>query len=174
MRYALLFANDAPENQKYRSCYQLNVSIKDCLETNTPQISNILTKISLGFEKKETLVLGENEMIGDLAASRAGRIFTVRLPLKIGPNDDETQFFLFLAPKFVNVMLHDPNFFIFNDNPYGLPTVTRVFDAASMFSHYHRIALSEIQELDLPTDPCNNDQSYDFNSCVRRSLALQV
>ena len=71
-------------------------------------------------------------------------------------------------------MLHDPNFFIFNDNPYGLPTATRVFDAGTMFSHYHRIALSEIQELDLPTDPCNNDQSYNFNSCVRRSLARQV
>ena len=105
----------------------------------------------------------------------AGRIFTLRLAgLKIGPNDAETQFFLFLAPTFVNVMLHDPDFFILNDNPYGLPTVTRVFDAATMYSHYHRIALTEIEELDLPTDPCNNDQSYNFNSCVRRSLARQV
>ena len=146
----------------------------ECLETNALNISNILTKILLGFEKRETLILGENEIFGDLAGSWAGRIFTLRLPLKIGPNDEETQFFLFLAPAFVNVMLHDPNFFIFNDNPYGLPTVTTVFDAATMFSHYHRIALSEIQELDLTSDPCNNDQSYNFNSCVRRSLARQV
>ena len=63
----LLFANMAPENQKYRSCYQLNVSIQDCLETNTPNVSNILHKILLGFGKKETLVLSENEVIGDLA-----------------------------------------------------------------------------------------------------------
>ena len=146
----------------------------ECLETNALNISNILTKILLGFEKRETLILGENEIFGDLAGSWAGRIFTLRLPLKIGPNDEETQFFLFLAPAFVNVMLHDPNFFIFNDNPYGLPTVTTIFDAATMFSHYHRIALSEIQELDLTSDPCNNDQSYNFNSCVRRSLARQV
>ena len=140
-----------------------------------PNVSNILKKVLLGFEKKKTLVLGENEIIGDLAASSAGRIFTLRLPgLKIGPNDDETQFFLFLAPTFVNVMLHDPDFFILNFNPFGLPTVTTVFDAATMFSHYHRIALTEIQELDLPTDPCNDDQSYNFNSCVRRSLARQV
>ena len=170
----LMFGNNAPENQEYRSCYHLNVSVEDCFEKNTPNVSKILHKILLGFEKKETLVLGENDVIGDLAAQRAGPIFTVRLPLKIGPNHEETQFFLFLAPTFVNVMLHDPNFFIFNDNPYGLPTATRVFDAGTMFSHYHRIALSEIQELDLPTDPCNNDQSYNFNSCVRRSLARQV
>ena len=162
------------QNQKYRSCYDLNVSIVDCLVTNTPNVSDILRKVLLGYAKKKMLVLGENEIIGDLARSWAGHIFTVRLPLKIGPDDDETQFFLFLAPAFVNVMLHDPNFFIFNDNPYGLPTVTTVFDAATMFSHYHRIALSEIQEMDLPSDPCNNDQSYNFNSCVRRSLARQV
>ena len=170
----LLFAYDAPENQKYRSCYHLNVSIQDCLKTNTHNVSDILKKIVLGFQKKETLVLDENEMIGDLAASRSGRIFTLKLPLKIGPNDGETQFFLFLEPKFVTVMLHDSNFFILNDNPKGLPTVTTVFDAATMFSHYHRIALTEIEELDVPTDPCNNDQNYNFNSCVRRSLARQV
>ena len=171
----LLFADKAPENQKFSSCFHLNVSVEDCLEKNSHDVSNILKKVLLGFEKKKTLVLGENEIIGDLAASSAGRIFTFRLPgLKIGPNDDETQFFLFLAPVFVNVMLHDPDFFILNFNPFGLPTVTTVFDAATMFSHYHRIALSEIRELDLPTDPCNNDQSYNFNSCVRRSLARQV
>ena len=171
----LLFSYDAPENQKYRSCYHLNVSVEDCLETNTPSVSSILKKVLFGYEKEETLFLGENEIIGDLAAARAGPIFTLRLPgLKIGPNDDETQFFLFLAPTFVHLMLHDPNFFILNNNPYGLPTVTTAFDAATMFSHYHRIALSEIRELDLPTDPCNNEQSYDFNSCVRRSLATQV
>ena len=169
-----LFSWDAPENEKYRSCYNLNVSIEDCLETNKPNVSNILKKILFGFEKKRALVFGENEMISDIAPSRAGCSFTLRLPLKIGPNDDETQFFLFFAQTFINVMIHDPDYFIFNDNPYGMPTVTTRFDAAIMPSHYHRIALTEIQELDIPTDPCNNDQSYNFNSCVRKSLARQV
>ena len=135
----LMFGNNAPENQEYRSCYHLNVSVEDCLEKNTPNVSKILHKILLGFEKKETLVLGENDVIGDLAAQRAGPIFTVKLPLKIGPNHEETQFFLFLAPTFVNVMLHDPDFFIFNDNPYGLPTVTRVFDAGSKFPNLAKV-----------------------------------
>ena len=78
-----------------------------------------------------------------------------------------------LAPTIVTVMLHDLNIFILNENPNGIPAALTKFNA-TMFSHYHRIALSEIQELDLPTDPCNNDQNYNFNSCVRRSLAKQV
>ena len=78
-----------------------------------------------------------------------------------------------LAPTIVTVMLHDLNFFMLNENPNGIPAARTKFNA-TMFSHYHRIALSEIQELDLPTDPCNNDQNYNFNSCVRRSLAKQV
>lgn len=127
-----------------------------------------------GYEKRRTIFLGENNVSESLATSRTGLIFTLNLHLKIGPDDSETQFFLFLSPTFVYVMLHDPNFFILNDNPYGLPTVITVFDAATMYSHYHRIALSEVHELDIPTDPCNDDPSYNFNSCVRSSVTKKV
>ena len=171
---SLLFAASAPEIQKYRSCYKLYVSIIDCLKTNAPNVSTILKKTLLGYKKKTTLYLGKNNLTTNLGPNWAGIIYTMNLPLKIGPNDMETQFFLFLAPAFVNVMLHDPNFFIYNGNPYGVPTATQVFDAETQHSHYRRIAMSEMQELDLPSDPCNNDQSYNFNSCVRRSLARQV
>ena len=171
---SLMFAASAPEIQKYRSCYQLNVSIIDCLETNAPNVSTILKKTLFGYKKRKTLNLGKNNLTTDLGDNFAGLIYTINLPLKVGPNDMETQFFLFLAPTFVNVMLHDPNFFIYNDNPYGVPTATQVFDAETQYSHYRRIAMSEMQELDIPSDPCNIDQEYNFNSCVRRSLARQV
>ena len=171
---SLMFAASAPEIQKYRSCYQLNVSIIDCLETNAPNVSTILKKTLFGYKKRKTLNLGKNNLTTDLGDNFAGLIYTINLPLKVGPNDMETQFFLFLAPTFLNVMLHDPNFFIYNDNPYGVPTATQVFDAGTQYSHYRRIAMSEMQELNLPSDPCNSDQEYNFNSCVRRSLARQV
>ena len=150
---SLMFAASAPEIQKYRSCYQFNVSIIDCLETNAPNVSTILKKILFGYKKKKTLYLSKNNLatsIGPIIGpNSAGIIYTMNLPLKIGPNDMDTQFFLFLAPAFVNVMLHDPNFFIYNDNPYGVPTATQVFDVGTQYSHYRRIAMSEMQELDI-------------------------
>ena len=172
---SLMFSKEATETHQFKSCYDgLNVSIVDCLKTSTSNVSAILKKTLFGYEKRRTLFLGENNVSESLATSRTGLIFTLNLPLKIGPDDSETQFFLFLSPTFVYVMLHDPNFFILNDNPYGLPTVITVFDAATMYSHYHRIALSEVHELDIPTDPCNDDPSYNFNSCVRSSVTKKV
>ena len=172
---SLMFSKEATETHQFKSCYDgLNVSIVDCLKTSTSNVSAILKKALFGYEKRRTLFLGESNVSESLATSRTGLIFTLNLPLKIGPDDSETQFFLFLSPTFVYVMLHDPNFFILNDNPYGLPTVITVFDAATMYSHYHRIALSEVHELDIPTDPCNDDPSYNFNSCVRSSVTKKV
>ena len=43
-----------------------------------------------------------------------------------------------------------------------------------MFNHFRRIALTEVQELNIPVDPCNKDKGYNFSSCVRKILAEQV
>ena len=43
-----------------------------------------------------------------------------------------------------------------------------------MFNHFRRIALTEVQELNIPVDPCNKDKGYNFSSCVRKILAKQV
>ena len=94
----LYFANGAPETQLYRSCYNLNVSIADCLVTNAPNVSKILKKILFGYEKQKRVALDGNEIVGDVASLRAGgHIFTLNFSLEIGPDDVETQFFLFLA-----------------------------------------------------------------------------
>ena len=171
---SLAFTNDAPEIQKYRSCYSLNVSIEDCLQTNAPDISMILKKTMLGYTKKKRLFWGKDNLTSTLDDNRAGLVFTLTFPLSIGPDDNESEFFLFLKPTFCSVMLHDPNFFTYNDNPFGIPTTSEKFDAGTMFSHYRRLALTEMQELNIPADPCNNDIGYNFNFCVRKSLAQQV
>ena len=41
-------------------------------------------------------------------------------------------------------------------------------------SHYYRLALTEVEELDLPADPCNPDPDYKFQACVKESLSSQV
>ena len=34
--------------------------------------------------------------------------------------------------------------------------------------------MTEVNELDVPADPCNSDQSYNFHACVKTSIAKQV
>ena len=162
------------ESELHRHCYDLNTSIADCIEAKTPNVSKILKGVLFGYKNTRTHLLQDSEIIEDFTATRAGRLITLTLPIKIGPDDYSDQFFLALEPTFVQIMLHDPNYFIFNDNPVGLPTAMTIFDAKTMFKHYHRIALTKVQEMDLPSDRCNNDQSYNFNACVRKSLVRQV
>ena len=127
----LAFSEDAPENKQFQSCYLVNTSFVDCLERNAPNSTTIIKKVMRGSSGMKAIALGENEIIKDLAWSSDGPFFTLNLDLTIGPDYDEDQIFLFLSPTIVRLSLHDPKFFINNENPYGLPGASQVIDATS-------------------------------------------
>ena len=155
-------------------CFSQNLST-GCIEANTRNLSEILKGVLLGFEKKEAITLDQNVVSEDFTSVWAGRQFTLNLPFKIGPDYREDQFILVLAPSIVRIYLHDPNFFIFNQNPAGPPANRMQFDGSENGSSIFRtLGLTEVTELNVPEDPCNDDQSYNFNSCVRISIAKQV
>ena len=98
-----------------------------------------------------------------------------QLALGYWPDDTLDQFFLLLAPGLVRIHLHDPGFYIFNQNPAGPPMERLQFNVKkNMTSIYRMLGMAEMNELNVPSDPCNEDEAYNFNSCVRRSLAMQV
>ena len=86
---SLMFTNDAPEIQKYKSCYQTNDSVVDCLQTNAPDVSMLLKKTMLGYTKKKRLFWGKDNITSTLDDSRAGIVYTLNFPLSIGPDDDQ-------------------------------------------------------------------------------------
>ena len=171
---AITIVERGVKNHLHISCFKQNNSIEDCIESNAYNLSDILEEVVLGFAKRKTLFLPEKMVSEEFPVSWAGRIFTLNIPLRIGPNYDEDQLFLFLSQKFIQIMLHDPSYFIFNTNPFGLPTVSTKFDVKTSFSHFEHLAITEVQEMDMPSDPCNGDQGYNFNLCVRTSIARQV
>ena len=38
----------------------------------------------------------------------------------------------------------------------------------------YRLGLTEVEELDLPEDPCKTDPDFNFQACVRKSLSSRV
>ena len=111
----------------------------------------------------------------DYTASLTGRQYSFNLPRKIGTNGNDEQLFLFLLPDHVyTIFLHDPDYFVYNANPVALPTLMRKFDTRSSVSQYYRLALTEVNELDLPADPCNTDPDNRFHACIRRNISGQV
>ena len=119
-------------------CFSQNLSI-GCIETNTHNLPEILQGILLGYGKKQAIILDQNQVSEEFTSVWAGRQYTLNLPLRIGPDYLEDQFILLLAPRIVRIYLHDPDFFIFNQNPAGPPANRLRFDAkvnGSSFSHH--------------------------------------
>ena len=40
--------------------------------------------------------------------------------------------------------------------------------------YYYQIGLTEVHELNLPNDPCNDDADYNFNACIKESFSARV
>ena len=155
-------------------CFTRNTSVEDCIQANTQNLSAILKGVRYGYLDRETHLLDKDSYSEDFTSSQKGLLYTIHMPIIIGTDDSKFQFFLVLLPRFVQIMVHDPDFFVYNYNPMGLPTLQTRFDANKTFSHYYKITLIEMQEIDTAMDPCDTDTSYNFISCVRKFVAKQV
>ena len=102
------------------------------------------------------------------------KYYTLNISKQIGQNTGKNQLFISLFHTNYKIWIHDPNFFIINNNPSSIPFLMKLEEPSKTSSHYYRLFLTEVEELDLPEDPCNPDPSYSFQACVRRSLSSQV
>ena len=160
-----------------QTCFHQNVSMEDCLEKNTLNRSELLKSVVLGFYSKKEINLHQEYFNEDFTSVWAGIYYTLKLPLKIGPNYSEDQLFLGLNSNLTyTVFVHDPEYFLFNLNPIALPTIMRKFTTKTDLpnSRYYRMELTEVNKLNLPSYPCNEDPNYDFQSCLRRSISAKV
>ena len=85
----------------------------------------------MGFTRQKEIDLTQELVSEDFTSVWAGRQYTLNLPFKIGPDYLEDQLFLLLAPSIVRIYLHDPTFFIFNQNPAGPPAKRMQFGSGS-------------------------------------------
>ena len=158
------------------TCFWKNESIEDCIEENTLNLSDIIKSSHLGFTRQKKISLTQEFVREDFTSVWAGRYYTLNLPMKIGPNSTY-QFFLGLNSNLTcSVFVHDPKYFIFNFNPIALPSIMRKFTTTTKKpnSWYYSLQLTEVNKLNLPSSPCNDDHSYNFHSCLRRSISAKV
>ena len=161
------------------TCFHRNVSIEDCIVENTLNRSDILKgNAILGYTHRKEINLTRELLTEDFTSTWSGRYYTLNLPLKLGSHADEGQLFLGLNTNLTyTIFIHDPNFFFFNENPIALPTIMRRFQTRRRKpngSAVYRLALTEVQKLNLPSSPCNEDAHFNFESCLRRSVSEKV
>ena len=162
---------------KNDSCFDKDASIELCLERYTLNRSEMLRRVIIGWKSKREINLTEENVREDFTLNYAGRYYTLDLPMKIGPDDNEDQIFLELNTNLTfTLLIHDPEYFLYNLNPIALPTTTRRFTATDRRPNvwFYRLELAEVNKLNLPSSPCIDDPSYNFQACLRRNMAEKV
>ena len=165
-----------PQEEEAGKCYDLEEGIEDCVAARTLNRSDILKGVMLGYDTKRVINLTKNMFIEDSNQPWSGRYYTLNLPLKIGPSDTTDQLYLFFANTtfLTQVFIHDPTFFFLTDNIDALPIEIATFKTRTSYSHFYHLDLTEMHELNIPSDRCNTDPNYNFRTCVKKSVSQQV
>ena len=162
-------------NFDYESCTDLNVSLIDnCIDANSKNWSEVLKGVVLGFGRQKSLNLTK-DLVREDFIQIFGKYFSLNLTFKIGPDDSRDQMYILLSPGSVyQIHVHDPDFFIYNESPATIPMIMKYFDTRTVKSHFYRLDLTEMNELDHVGDPCNSSPDYNFQDCIKESVSSKV
>ena len=94
--------------------------IEGCIKNETFSNSDAFKDVILGFTEKKSLLDQEGLWREDFTTSWYGRTYTLDIHRQIGPDDKQDQFFLVLGRNLkYSIFVHDPAYFVLNDNPMG-------------------------------------------------------
>ena len=161
-----------PFGNPYR-CFDLTDSVEECIKANTYNQSQTLNDVILGFIRQKSFSGVKNVFMEDYIGTT--RLNTFKLNLTIGTDGSQDQLFLVLFPKHVyTIFIFDPKYYLYSTNPVALPTIMTQFDTRTTLSQYYRLDMTEVNELNIPEDPCDAEPETNFHSCIRRSVSEQV
>ena len=73
-----------------------------------------------------------------------------------------------------DLYIHDPKNFFWTANPKpGYPYVQKEVDPIEL-PYFYYLVLTEVKELNVPEDPCNEDQDFNFNQCIKEYISKTV
>ena len=112
--------------------------------------------------------------IRDFTWTRDGFCYTLNSSLKVGTHYEDSAIAIFANNDDTHqiIYIHDPDFFVINDNPTALSKTRR--KVMTNTYEYQRISLVRHILLDQARSPCEMRKDYSFRSCVRNSLAEKV
>ena len=151
-----------------------NQSITGCIEENTFDLSEISQGVNLGLPVPGVSSnVVKDPWIEDFTYSFMGRTYTLNITKNLRYDSlTDSLLRIGLEPNFTfDIFIHDPKYFYATRNPEsGAPSVRKAVNPAEL-SYYYPFALTEVEELDVPNDRCNNDPDYNFRACVKESFS---
>ena len=114
-------------------------NIVDCIKSETFNISEFSKDVIIGWLTHKSISPREDLWMEDYGAPWFGRYHTLHTGRKLEPDDDKGQLFLLMSYSFVyEIFVHDPHFFILNDNPNGFPSNRLTLNPNTSGNNYQR------------------------------------
>ena len=159
-----------------QNCNEANSTktIIDCIERQTYDIFEVVksVKFGLGYYSKKV----KDPWIEDFSYANAGRTYTLNISKKLHPSS------VFRNPLRIvlktdllyDLFIHDPSFFYISRNPDPAhPSIHKKVDPKEL-PYMYPITLTEVEELNVPDDPCNEDPEYNYRDCIKESFSRRV
>ena len=100
-----------------------------------------------------------------------GKYYSLDFPLPISSNYDKDQAYILLSHNFTYYFLiHDPYFFGFYNPSYPMVRKAAINPNLTL-NYYHFLIVTNVEELDLPGDPCQPGPDYIYQTCFKQSLS---
>ena len=164
------------ENQPASYSDILRHQCKDYLETNIEHCINQKT-----YDRSEVIAdsfsgslttTPTNNFTSDLTYVRVGRSYTLNIDRRIGFDDGIDQIFILFNYNLIyDIFIHDQNYFLNNINPFGLPSLYQKLNPNTSFNQYNKLTLTKYEELNVPSDPCVDDTSYKYETCIKEMIS---
>ena len=139
--------------------------LEECIEKNAINRSEFIHDVFFGWDPKTRVSLlgrGDSLVEGFIPVITRAKYVTINVGDRITPDYTKDQLYVELLKNHdYEIFVHDPKFFVVNWIPVAFPFVFQnIVD--KKVSHFNTMVMVEVEELDLPQDPCNPDEKYNF------------
>ena len=160
-----------------RLCYKSSAksSVDQCIEEKSNSRSELIRDFLFSWEVNGSFNLADDVFTNDSTVYYSGIHYTLNLSLTMALGNHQYHLILPREIKSLyQILVHDPKFFMITDNPSAFPMEYRLFNANTDQSHCYRLDVVQMEELNVPSDPCNTDPDYNFHKCVKESISEKV
>ena len=146
----------------------------DCIESQTYNLSEIVAKVKSGLGQFEEVL--KDPWTEHFSYRYLGRTYTLDISMKMrvqSPSSNQLRIVLKENLSY-DLYVHDPKFFYIsrNEDP-GHSGVHKQVDPKEL-PYFYSFALTEVEELNVFHDPCNEDPDFNYRKCVRESFSRKV
>ena len=149
--------------------------LEACVKENTFGLEETVYA-ELGWDSNKRALTEGEWWREDFTIPWYGRSYTLAFPEPQGTVWRTNSIFLHMNKSDLHsrIFLHDPRYFLLSINPLALPINRQILDDELSGRFYFSLALTERVEYNTLDDPCVEDTSYNFTTCIKESLAAKA